>query len=1687
MQGAKKGQIMAIPPVVACGFDHSAAIGQDNELYMWGTLTNYRIEALENWEENIINKVPIIHNNKAYIPLSVSCGNQYTMIVCKQKRRMGGAIGSQVYDEENIGMKLPTSAPKPSMDSRKQDFEHFYNYLKRILDIDLKPSRGGSKGSGRKLYTNLYEILREDDPYDGEEYIPDNNNLKGFESPIHYENYEISKKSFKIRMNELLDSENEEIKRINDFYGIKQEHIDKLAEELCEGSKTLDIGELDCKIYKVDKSQGVVFGIGCADPTIFNYYPRNTVEEDEPDSYRSHKSSENRKVTKTIPSEDLMRVKKFRMISFPKTCKPIRSVACGTDHAMALTVDGEMYYWGRDLFYENMPSKLKPEKLIMPHEIEIYENGYKQRIIEIDCGYSHCMCITEHYILYTWGNGDSGRLGHGDNQSQKDPKIVQDLIEEKIIKISAGEKHSACINSRFQVFTWGCHSNGKLGFDSNEEARSPVRLEDLLDREFIHVSCGAMHTLLTTIHNEVIAFGHGKDGKLGDGTEEDSFFPTKASFEDDYVKIESTIAGYNISVALDYTDGAIYTWGYSGRGILGRTDVTYGRIPRRVGVELIKKNYMKSISKGECRRELEFPTGIYKIAIGATNTLVLTDTGIIFVYGNDDHGQFGATIENKEDRKKELNRRKKDVLRVLEFLSRPFQCTIPISNKVMIVDVAVGSHHVLALSSFTDVYTWGRNDDGQLGHGFVTPKIEIPTVVQALRKERVKAVFATENYSACLSYFGELFTCGNGEFGKLGNDVPNDIQSEFELVELESPIVKVGLGIHHMAVICDYDANDITNKDGKTMVWGRNHKGQLGIGSKDQVTKPEELTKLNYLNTRLIDIQCGLSFTLGLTKDLNLMFFGDKEYCLTGEVTEDVLEPIILEDANREIDKISVCYNKTLVKTTKGEVYEYGYFLKSADSTSGPKASSGMKVDLPSDALIKDICSGPYHCSIFTMGNEMYSWGFDRMGSTGLPIKIQQYQKRKNRRVKDPRPIELLSKQFEENKEKNRLLNDNEDVYDDKKRGATRGARIPTETDLVHEEEKKIIPDEETPKEVTREEKQEATKVATRDYFKRKNKATRGPVSERDVDMFWGFVKKSKVRILSISKTNRFQGLSRYLIDERDHGCDEMSIIRMNKKLMKYLDIILGIVKTCIEMYLYKQKNEFKIESAFISRVSVKPFNISRREITDLKRGSEYERLKDIMTALYIHPCYINNIIKNELMTDDEIYDFITELYESNSHLKVGYLTSYTLTALERDIANGEHDASKLNLKKVPSKSIIKIETDKKRAKNKRKNKASRKGKAKRAEAEKEEGKIEDFSDDDEERQAEDRPECLFYRLWKFILHDCAGVKYFLHLVCVYMINRVFTDKAFLDQDDYGADDNNNVQNEASMLKRRDGILAFVDDLFKKFREDTLDVPDPSQRKFEMPKINSRIYNAYEFKKSSKNKEEIKGEDNKEAYEATMPYEMIYFIQKIVEILKLRYPNESKGYIMYSKVLELFFEDIMDILRDFKIQLTPYVRDMDSFRKIKADLQKFHLYNLENIFEVFISTIGYRDPFEKVDYHPYKDLFEEVKSSLKREARSRIDDLYFNFVDKIKGYKPELDLFKKLVVHSFDHKGVKINVSIDKFIKFHYLCVKSPKLIFGREESDFDFVSSTLSKIKHIVYYENIKARYRCYILGEKS
>ena len=61
-----------------------------------------------------------------------------------------------------------------------------------------------------------------------------------------------------------------------------------------------------------------------------------------------------------------------------------------------------------------------------------------KRIRDIACGSSHSAAIISNGDLYTWGLGEYGRLGHGDNTTQLRPKQVSIYLDYLCLWIRIG-------------------------------------------------------------------------------------------------------------------------------------------------------------------------------------------------------------------------------------------------------------------------------------------------------------------------------------------------------------------------------------------------------------------------------------------------------------------------------------------------------------------------------------------------------------------------------------------------------------------------------------------------------------------------------------------------------------------------------------------------------------------------------------------------------------------------------------------------------------------------------------------------------------------------------------------------------------------------------------------------------------------------------------------------------------------------------------------------------------------------------------------------------------------------------------------------------------------------------------------------------------------------------------------------
>ena len=139
-----------------------------------------------------------------------------------------------------------------------------------------------------------------------------------------------------------------------------------------------------------------------------------------------------------------------------------------------------------------------------------------------------------------------------------------------------------------------------------------------------------------------------------------------------------------------------------------------------------------------------------KAACGADHIVLLTDSGCVFSFGLGTRGQLGHG---------DIQQAKEPIL--VEALAG-----IPVK------DIACGSWHSLALSEYGDVYSWGWNEDGQLGHslGSRQPVVALPTLIDGEEDESYSCIGAGSRHSAALLVGGRLRVWGWNKYGQLGNE-----------------------------------------------------------------------------------------------------------------------------------------------------------------------------------------------------------------------------------------------------------------------------------------------------------------------------------------------------------------------------------------------------------------------------------------------------------------------------------------------------------------------------------------------------------------------------------------------------------------------------------------------------------------------------------------------------------------------------------------------------------------------------------------------------------------------------------------------------------------------------------------------------------------------------------------------------
>ncbi|KAK7584105.1 hypothetical protein V9T40_005068 [Parthenolecanium corni] len=146
-----------------------------------------------------------------------------------------------------------------------------------------------------------------------------------------------------------------------------------------------------------------------------------------------------------------------------------------------------------------------------------------------------------------------------------------------------------------------------------------------------------------------------------------------------------------------------------------------------------------------------------------------------------------------------------------------------------VTKVACGEDHCLLLNIDGEVYSWGGNNYGQLGINSKEQQIATPTKIEEqLAGKRIVKISCGSYFSAAVLDSGEVFTWGFNNEGQLGL---NDSEVHIELIRMpervpnlnDAVIIKIMCGREH--VLAMNDAQEL-------FVWGENWGGELGLGDR---------------------------------------------------------------------------------------------------------------------------------------------------------------------------------------------------------------------------------------------------------------------------------------------------------------------------------------------------------------------------------------------------------------------------------------------------------------------------------------------------------------------------------------------------------------------------------------------------------------------------------------------------------------------------------------------------------------------------------------------------------------------------------------------------------------------------------------------------------------------------------------
>lgn len=330
-----------------------------------------------------------------------------------------------------------------------------------------------------------------------------------------------------------------------------------------------------------------------------------------------------------------------------------------------------------------------------------------------------------------------------------------------------------------------------------------------------------------------------------------------------------------------------------------------------------------------------------KTSCGIWHTAAIQSDGSLWAWGSSQYGQLGIGID-ETIQSTNLNR------------NTPVQAGTDTNWQ----SVSCGWYHTAAIKTDGSLWSWGRNDGGEVGDGTMHTVRNVPVRIGTGNNWR--AVSCSSFFTIGLKTDGTLWSWGGSSSGATGTDV-------FTYTTVPT---QLGTDSNWQSISTGYNYVLAIKTDGSLWGWGENNWGQVGDGTNvDKFTPTRIGTSNNWAS-----ISAGYNHSLAITTEGKLYSWGANYYAQLGNgATSPSYVPILV---NEETDwvKAKAGQEASFIIKSNGKLYHFG----------GGYGLNNRPTQISPDTDWQEVEINNFHAMRLKTSKMLYAEGLNSYGQLGI-------------------------------------------------------------------------------------------------------------------------------------------------------------------------------------------------------------------------------------------------------------------------------------------------------------------------------------------------------------------------------------------------------------------------------------------------------------------------------------------------------------------------------------------------------------------------------------------------------------------------------------------------------------------------------------------------------------------------------